>query len=73
MVIISKWSVRMISLSVDILTKVIFTLFRREQKVDDVDVPASRFNIIERKMKPVKIIEYNQHMGGVDKMDQSRS
>ena len=48
-----------------------FTLFRREQK--GVDVPASRFNSIERKMKRAMIIEYNLHMGGVDKMDQSRS
>ena len=24
-------------------------------------------------MKPEMLIEYNQHMGGVDKMDQSRS
>ena len=47
-------------MSVDILTKGIFTLFRRT-KGKDVDVPAYRFNSIERKM----IIEYNQPMGGV--------
>ena len=32
---------------------------------------ASRFNIIERIMKPAMIIEYNQHMGGVDQIHQS--
>ena len=40
-------------------------------KGNDIDVPDSRFNSIERKMKPEMLIEYNQHMGGVDKMDQS--
>ena len=42
-------------------------------KGNDFDVPALRFNIIKIKMKPAMIIEYNQHMGGVDKMYQIRS
>ena len=42
-------------------------------KGNDVEVSASRFYGIERKMKPAMILEYNQPMGGVDTMDQSQN
>ena len=42
-------------------------------KGNAVGVTDSRFNCIERKMKPEMLIEYNQHMGGVYKMDKSWS
>ena len=38
-----------------------------------VDVPKTRFNTVERKLKPEMLLDYSKYMGGVDRMDQTRS
>ena len=39
---------------------------------NDVDIPKTRFNTIERKLKPEMLLDYNKYKGGVDQMGQGK-